>query len=73
MRPRLPWIRLAPLPFAIAILLAACPSGGPQGQSDGSPGEEVTEIGDLGGIEQLQQMFNEDAGTTRLLLLMSPT
>ena len=68
-----PWIRLAPLPFVFAILLAACSSNGPQGPLDDTPGEATVEIGDLGGIEQLRQMFNDDRGTARLLLLMSPT
>jgi len=61
---------LASLTFIIVILLAACSTDGP---SDASPSELVMEISDLEGIEQLRKMFNEDAGTPRLLLLMSPT
>ena len=28
---------------------------------------------DFGGLDEFQQIFNEDTGNTRLLLLMSPT
>lgn len=51
------------------ILLAACTSasGGP------SADEPTATLRDLQGLDEFKSLFNEDKGTPRLVLLMSPT
>jgi hypothetical protein len=67
------WGRLVLLLLAGSVLgLAGCQSGSP---SDGneSPQAGPTRVTDLENVLQLRAAFNEDRGTPRLLLLLSPT
>ena len=59
------------------VLLAAIPLAcGPASESQGSgqtPNKPATSLEDLQDVAQLQTMFNKDAGTPRLIVLLSPT
>ena len=67
--------RLLPLLIPLAMTLFAC------AQSVGdTPIDDVNVnadaeamLLDFGGLDEFKQVFNEDTGNTRLLLLMSPT
>ena len=60
------------LTFAAGTLLslAACRSGGAARST--RPGEAATLV-DLNDVKALQERFNQDEGTSRLLLVLSPT
>ena len=59
------------------VLLAAIPLGCSQASGNQGSGqrqdEPTTSLEDLQDVAQLQTMFNKDAGTPRLILLLSPT
>jgi hypothetical protein len=52
---------------------AAGATGTPTTDAPSSPSPAKPELHDLKGIGDLQSRFNEDAGSTRLILLVSPT
>lgn len=54
-----------------ALLLTAC--GGGDSASSPAPGAADVGITDIDGIEPLREQFNRDAGSPRLLLVLSPT
>lgn len=57
--------RLVLLLVALSVLVASCtPSATP---------EELAALSDIDTVEQLAAGFNEDAGSPRLILLLSPT
>ncbi len=53
----------------LAFVPLACGGEG-SGQTPNTP---ATPLADLQDLAQLQTLFNEDAGTPRLVLLLSPT
>ena len=62
------------IPFVFLIFLAACTSLSPTA-AELPPGTDYAPrtLYELGGLETLQTQFIEDAGLTRLILLVSPT
>jgi hypothetical protein len=57
---------------ALAVLaLAAC--GGGDSSSPAPQAAPADEITDIDGIEPIREQFNRDAGSPRLLILLSPT
>jgi hypothetical protein len=74
-RRRLPRL-LIPSLIALALVLSGCTgseTGSPSRSS--SPGSEATPglVRELTSIDALRDAFNDDAGSTRLILLISPT
>ena len=72
---RLRWALVAS-GLALALVSTAC--AGSDADSDprsSSPGQERTSapVRELTSIETLRDAFNDDAGSTRLILLVSPT
>jgi hypothetical protein len=58
------------LALALVAALAAC--SGPA-RPAGRPGETGSPIRDLHSVSDLEARFNADVGSTRLILLLSPT
>jgi hypothetical protein len=57
----------------VPILAGSC-TGGSQSSGRGTTAtNSQATIRELGSIQQLKEMFNHDAGTVRLILLISPT
>ncbi len=52
----------------VAVVLAACTGSGTFTEAI-----EADQLRALGGVEELRGRFNDDAGSPRLILLMSPT
>ena len=65
-------IGLITLVLLAAIPLACGPASGSLGSGQ-DPNKPATSLEDLQDLAQLQTMFNKDAGTPRLVLLLSPT
>ena len=59
---------LALLVAVVAVVLGACTASGTF-----TDAIEAGQLRSLGGVEELQERFNKDAGSPRLILLMSPT
>ena len=72
---RLDWVLVAS-GLALALISSAC-SGTDADSDPGSspPGQEPTSapVRELTSIETLRDAFNDDVGTPRLILLISPT
>ena len=60
--------RVALLVAVAAVVLGACTASGTSTEAI-----EAGQLRSLGGVEELQERFNNDAGSPRLILLMSPT
>jgi hypothetical protein len=72
---RLRWA-LAASGLALALVSSACTGMGTESDPRASsPGQERTSgpVRELQSIETLRDAFNDDAGSTRLILLLSPT
>jgi hypothetical protein len=65
------WL-LVPSLFALALVSSACTESG-TGAGGGSDQSEPIPVRELTSIDMLRDAFNEDAGSTRLILLISPT
>lgn len=66
--------RLLLLLIPLAMTLFACAQSGGDTLRDGTNVIEAEAmLLDFGGLDEFKQVFNEDTGDTRLLLLMSPT
>ena len=52
--------------ITLGLLLAAC-------APETSASQDRLALPDLGGVESLQDFFNSEAGSTRLILILSPT
>jgi hypothetical protein len=63
---------LVPSLIALALVSSACTESG-TGAGRGSDQSEPIPVGELTSIDTLRDAFNEDAGSTRLILLISPT
>jgi len=63
---------LVPGLIALALASSACTESG-IGAAGGSDQDEPTPVRELTSIDTLRDAFNEDAGSTRLILLVSPT
>lgn len=63
---------LVPLGLSVALVLGAWLLAGrpPIGHRAPPPGVALTDLRD---VDQLQRLFNADQGTTRLILVLSPT
>jgi hypothetical protein len=64
---------LALVAVVCAAALAACGSDADPAAAPGRADEESTTLTDIGSVLELRAAFNEDAGSPRLLLLLSPT
>lgn len=65
-------IGLIALVLLVFVPLACGPVSGSRGSGQASH-KPATSLEDLQDLTQLQTMFNKDAGTPRLVLLLSPT
>jgi hypothetical protein len=63
---------LVPSLITLALASSACTESG-TGAAGSSDQSEPTPVRELTSIDTLQDAFNEDAGSTRLILLISPT
>ena len=67
---------LVPSVIWFALIVSACSGGGtsspPSSATIGNQGT-VARLGELTSIDELRNAFNDDAGSTRLILLVSPT
>jgi hypothetical protein len=52
---------------------AAGATGAPSAEAAHSPSPAKPQLQDFKGVAELQSRFNQDAGSTRLILLVSPT
>lgn len=59
--------------IACAAVLAACGSDSGPAADSGRAGAESAPLTDIGTVLELRAVFNEDKGSARLLLLLSPT
>jgi hypothetical protein len=72
---RLRWALVASV-LALALVSSACTgSGSDSDPRSSSPGQERTSalVRELTSIEPLRDAFNDDGGSPRLILLISPT
>jgi len=59
---------------AVVLLAAACSDPASSGSSGDDPGgASDAPVGEIRSIDDLRSVFNEDAGSIRLVLSMSPT
>lgn len=62
------------LPLIFLLFLSACSTFGPAAPAPPVDGELVPRtLYELGGLETIREIFIEDTGRTRLVLLLSPT
>lgn len=71
-------VRVLLAALAVLVVMTACTSSGggtPGGDPSGGEADrgEPGAVHDLASIATLQDQFNRDAGTVRLILLISPT
>jgi len=59
--------------FLFILLLTACGSAATDQPALPQEGFSPRTLYDLGGLETLKSQFNDQIGSTRLILLMSPT
>jgi hypothetical protein len=67
---------LVPGLIALALILSACTRSGTGSRSPSGPAGAQgapAPVGELTSIDTLRGAFNDDAGSTRLILLISPT
>lgn len=57
----------------VSTLAGSCTGGGQSSSRGTTATNSQTTVRELGSIQQLQERFNHDAGTVRLILLISPT
>jgi hypothetical protein len=58
---------------ALALVANACTGSGSGNGPRSTPTSASGSVRDLTSIETLKSVFNHDAGSTRLILLISPT
>jgi hypothetical protein len=67
---------LVPGLIALALIASACTRSGTGSGSPSSPARDQgapAPVRELASIDTLREAFNDDAGSTRLILLISPT
>jgi uncharacterized membrane protein len=64
--------RVGIIGLALTVLLVGAVAGGLAWFGPGRPPPGVT-MSDLGSVQQLQDRFNTDKGTIRLVVIFSPT
>ena len=67
---------LVPSVIGVALIVSACSGTGEGARLPSGPiGNQGTaaRLGELTSIDELRNAFNDDAGSTRLILLVSPT
>jgi hypothetical protein len=77
LRRRRPRRLFAPSLVAVALVSSACTGSGVGSGPRSSPTTEqqnpTSPVRELSSIETLREAFNDDAGRTRLILIISPT